>query len=241
MNTVYFISDNHLGDGINEKLKKDKFISFLEHIKEEESSLFIVGDFFDFYFEYRKYIPQKYQEILLRLKELKEVHYFAGNHDFWIGHSLEERGIKIYKKPESFTIQGKRIFISHGDEATNSFLLRFILKNRVSIFLFSLIPPFLGYKIGELASRLSRKNSEKKNIRWKRLLKLARDKFKQGFDITIFGHIHLPKYIKMPESEEKIFLLLGDWSKHFSYGKLENGKLTFHYWSIHPEIFGTVK
>lgn len=235
MKTVYFISDNHFGDGVNEKQKIEKLTSFFEYLRgarpSRQSALFIVGDLFDFYFEHKHVIPKKHLYIISKLRELREsgveIHYFAGNHDFWIGSSFKEMGIKIYKEPAILEIQGKKIFISHGDEFTNSWFFRFILRNRVFIFLFYLIHPDMAYKIGVFVSRLSRKSVGKNIMIWKTLRKVTREKFKKGFDIVIFGHIHSPKYIK---ENGKVFILLGDWETHFSYGKLEDGKIILDYW-----------
>jgi UDP-2,3-diacylglucosamine hydrolase len=150
----------------------------------------------------------------------------VGNHDFWTGNFFTEiLGICVHKSPIEVTLQNRKIFIAHGNEITRFDFLRWILRNKLSIFLFYWIHPDFAQIIGRCVSTLSTKT--RKSIKWERLYKIGEQKFNQGFDAVIFGHIHCPKHIK---KSNKDFLLLGDWIRHFSYVRLMDGKFTLSVW-----------
>jgi UDP-2,3-diacylglucosamine hydrolase len=229
--TAYFISDQHFGDRGDNGGRKERFISFLHFISGKADALFILGDFFDFYFEYKTQIPKNHYEIFCELREITKkgipVHYFVGNHDFWVGSFLENLGMQIHRGPLATVVQGKQVFLAHGDGLVAWNPLKLILRNRICIFLFYLIHPDFAYHIADFISRLSRKKTKRVNGGSRRLYQYARRKFNEGFDGVIFGHIHSPKHIKR---DNKDFMILGDWITHFSYGKMENGKLSLHFW-----------
>jgi UDP-2,3-diacylglucosamine hydrolase len=256
---IYFVSDHHFGEKPGEDEKVRKFIEFTEHIKGCEA-LFIAGDFFDFYFEYKTQIPKAHFCVLGALQALRrsgtKIHYITGNHDYWIGdfftHTL---GIAVHKGPQEFTLQGRKVFIGHGDEFAKFNPLRWVLRNRLNIFLFYWIHPDIAHTIGRLVSALSaRKN--RATVKWDDLHTIGKEKFELGFDAVIFGHIHMPKHVhtssqskadlagnspvisntrgsasgKDCANTDRDFLLLGDWIHHFSYGKLLNGKFSLLRW-----------
>ncbi len=246
---IYFVSDHHFGRTgredparagatkptkgapTKEATKLHKFLEFIEHIKGCEA-LFIVGDFFDFYFEYKTQIPKAYFPILNALWELKksgtQIHYIVGNHDFWIGDFFTKQlGARVYKKPLELTLQGRKVFIAHGNEFSRFDPTKWILRNKLSIFLFHWIHPDIAWLIGRWVSNLSSKTGTA--VKWEKLYDIAEQKFDAGFDAVIFGHIHFPKHIK---HQNKDFLLLGDWIRYFSYGKLELGKFKLCYQNL---------
>src|SRR5260221_7293236 len=127
MSRVYFISDVHLGLGPREeeRAKEQQLIEFLNVVLENASQLFIVGDLFDAWFEYRTVIPKGFHRLFTKLQDLTEhgivVHYLAGNHDYWIrDYFHDELGITTYHDAFNITIDGKRIFIHHGDGLANN-------------------------------------------------------------------------------------------------------------------------
>lgn len=236
---VYFMSDQHFGK--NEKeledLKFEKFVKFIDSIRGSES-LFIVGDLFSFFFEYGTYIPKEYQRIVTTLTNLKnsgtEIYYIVGNHDFWVGSYFSSSGITTFKKAQSLSIQGKKVFISHGDEFVGrNFLFRYVLRNKIVILVFSLIPPKTGYFIGNMVNKITSMLSHRKwgkisgNTLWKRVNRIGIKKLSDGFDVVIFSHIHIPHWIRY---KNKDFVVIGDWIRHFSYGKLENGEFKLCIW-----------
>jgi len=229
--TIYFISDQHLGREKNEDEKIEKLFSFFDYIASTASALYIVGDFFDFYFEYRTQIPKKYYEVFRQLSCLTEkhvqVHYFTGNHDFWLGRFFESIGISVHKSSEDVLLQGKRVYIAHGSEMISFDPMNLVLRNRVAIALFYLLHPDLACKIASFVSRISRMNSKKKTIRWRKLYDIAGEILHGDIDAVILGHIHIPIHRKL---YGKDFILLGDWVKHFSYAVMRKGKLSLYYW-----------
>ncbi len=228
---IYFISDQHLGREKNEEKKIKKLFSFFEYIASRASVLFIVGDFFDFYFEYKTQIPKRYYEVFRRLSYLIdkhiEIHYFTGNHDFWLSSFFQSIGISVHKSAKTLLLQDKRLYITHGNEMTSFDPINLVLRSKTAIGLFYFLHPDLAYKIASFVSKISRTNSRKKNIRWKKLYNIARDILKRDIDAVILGHIHIPIHKKL---DGKDFILLGDWIEHFSYAVMENGQLSLHNW-----------
>ena len=119
---IYFISDFHLGapDRQQSRLRENKILSFLQSIEQDVDSLFILGDIFDFWFEYKKVVPKGFTRLLGKLAELSDkgipIHVFTGNHDLWMrGYFEEELGIKVYHQPAIFTWNAQTFFIGHGD------------------------------------------------------------------------------------------------------------------------------
>lgn len=230
--TIFFISDLHLGKDRNEKEKLEKLFTFFDSILDEASALYIVGDFFDFYFEYRTQIPKKYFEVYRQLSRLIEngiaIHYYIGNHDYWLGDFLETIGLSIHKSSERVALQGKNILIAHGSGLIGFDPGDLLLRNRFAISLFYLVHPDFAYTIASHISKLSRANSQKKDIRWKKLYDIAKDILKDDIDAVIMGHIHVPIHKKI---DKKDFILLGDWIEHFTYAKMKEGNLSLNKFS----------
>ncbi|MBI4721924.1 MAG: UDP-2,3-diacylglucosamine diphosphatase [Candidatus Stahlbacteria bacterium] len=248
---VYFISDAHFGDksAQQEKDKVNKFIDFIEHIKGCET-LFIVGDLFDFYFEYHTQIPKSHFAILNILSSLRcsgtKIYYLVGNHDYWVGELFTQTlGIEVCKKPLELTIQDRKLFIAHGDELSKFDPMRWLLKNKIAISLFYCLHPDLAYLIGRWVSKLSAKTH--KVFSFDKLYEIVNQKFANGFDAIIFGHIHSPKHIqsdvrcqmsrvgagpltRTTDVRKQDFLLIGDWVKHFTYIQLQDGEFKLLQW-----------
>lgn len=238
---VYFISDAHLGaeEKEKEKLKENKLVSFLDKIKEDGEFLYILGDMFEFWFEYKNVIPKDHFAILGKLRNLVDsgmkVNYIVGNHDFWLGDFLTEQiGIKIFKYPIEITHQDKRIFVAHGDGLAKKDLgyriLKKILRNRVNIFLYKQIPPDISYPLAKFVAGRSRAQTDRREASYlDDYRNFAHEKIRQGFDAVILAHTHMPILESLGDSSknsphERIYLNIGDWFKHFTYGKLIEGE-----------------
>lgn len=233
---AYFISDAHLGANIpGAEERGNILISFLEDIAHKASHLFIIGDLFDFWIEYKHAIRPEYFHVLYELRRLKklgvELHYIAGNHDFAIGDFLTDTiGITIHHSGQfSITLQGKNLYICHGDGLLNSDnILRFIkgmLKNPLYQRIYKLLHPDLGISVAEVFSRTSRSQinfrHQDEDIReYRSIAKTILDK---GADIVIFGHTHYPE---IHTWNNKIYCNTGDWIHHFTYAVLENSKIS---------------
>jgi UDP-2,3-diacylglucosamine hydrolase len=230
---VFFLSDAHLGAGgeEKEKLKEERLLSFLDKVKEEGEFLYLVGDLFEFWFEYKNVIPKDHFTVLEKLKQLVEgglkVKYLVGNHDFWLGDFLpREIGVPIFKKPLEVVHQEKKIFITHGDGLAKKDLgyriLKRILRNRLNVFLYRQVPPDIAYPLARFVARRSRESVQKRDSgHLGEYESFAAEKIKQGFDAVILAHTHVPV---LRDFGEGIYLNLGDWFEHFTYGELHEGK-----------------
>ena len=226
---IYFLSDFHLGapDYENSLLREKKIVKFLDEIKNNASEIYLMGDVFDFWFEYGKAVPKGYVRLLGKLSELSDagikLHYFAGNHDMWVfGYLEKELGAKIYRKPITREINGKKFFLAHGDGlGPGDYGYKFIkavFANPICQWLFARIHPNLGMRIAEFWSGQSRRaTKEEKFYGEKEWLVIYSKEIlaKEHFDYFIYGHRHLPTDYKL--SEKSTYINLGDWIANFSY------------------------
>ncbi|MFQ6113560.1 MAG: UDP-2,3-diacylglucosamine diphosphatase, partial [bacterium] len=197
--------------------------------------LYIVGDLFDFWFEYRKAIPKVSLKILSKLCQLvedgTEVRYFAGNHDLWLGNYLEkEIGVKIYHEPLAAYHNNLHLYIAHGDGLAKGDrgirILRRIFKNRINVFLYSLIHPDVGITLARFVSRKSMQKGD--NPYDADYHDFAMTKLNQGFDVVILGHTHKPLFEKI---NSKYYINLGDWMCSFTFLQLTDTTFELKTWS----------
>ncbi len=241
MINAYFISDAHLSckAGDWEDQKHQKIRSFFKSIEQQASHLYIVGDFFDFWFEYKYAIPKGHFTLLYELKKLVdrgvEIHYLAGNHDFALGTFFDQTmGIKTWPEEMNFELGGKTFFLFHGDglaREDNSYrVLRRILRSRFNQKIFRWLHPDLGIPLARFISGSSRKYTNQMNDTRDEsdYIKFAEEKFEQGFDYVLMGHRHNPLTHK---KGEHIYLNLGDWLGHFTYACFNGTELALHKYS----------
>ncbi len=232
---IYFISDAHLDD---DREREKRLISFLKGIKGCER-LYILGDLFDFWFEYRTVIPSQYIRTVCKLLDLVQggtkIVYLAGNHDFWLGDFLQSQvGIQVERGSIRVEHQGLRLYLSHGDGISEGEigyrLLKRILRNPFNIALFRLLHPDFALPLARGISKLSRGSTQGKG---KKLLKdyedFASKLMREGMDAVILAHIHWPVYEKLAGG---VYINLGDWITHYTFGKLESGVLSLEKWEI---------
>ena len=161
---AYFSSDNHLGlPGKVNSLKREKiFIKWLDSIKDDAQVIFLLGDLFDFWFEFKKVVPKGYTRLFGKLAELTDfgikIYFFVGNHDSWMmSYFKDELGIDIFFKPKKFQINSKKFFIGHGDGLGPGDygykFLKLIFRNPFFKFLYSCIHPDISIRIGEFLSK----------------------------------------------------------------------------------------
>ena len=237
---VYFLSDFHLGSPDYESsLKREKkIVSFLDSIKENAAAIFIVGDMFDFWFEYRHVAPKGYVRLLGKLAEITDsgipVHFFVGNHDMWMrGYFEKELNIPVYFECKDFEWNGVRFHIGHGDglgpHDHGYKMMKSVFRNPVCQWLFGLLHPAIGIGLANFFSRKSRKKTGSSDEvflgeenEW--LVIYSRQVLaKEHFDYFIFGHRHLPLDIKLTDRSR--YINLGDWIKYFTYA-VYDGKTT---------------
>ena len=240
---LYFISDVHLSlvGSSGEQIKRKKLKQFVHHIIEKNGTLVIVGDFFDFWFEYKHVIPKAYFDILAILNEAKlkgvKIHFIPGNHDFWIKGFLKDTFFdKVHPNGIEIEISGKHFLINHGDGILSwdrgYRLLRNILRNRIFISIYSWIHPDLGYTIAKMFSRNGDYNHHTYEYKQKVLEELknySNKAINNGIDYVIMGHYHQLKDITLEKGK---LLILGDWIKHYSYGYFDGKELTLKLWDM---------
>ncbi len=237
---IYFISDFHLGAPNPEKsLEREKrIVRWLDHIKSDAAEIYLLGDVFDFWFEYKYAVPRGYVRLLGKLAELHDsgitLHYFTGNHDMWVFDYLpKEIGVKVYREPVTRMIGNRNFFIGHGDGlGPGDHGYKFIKKvfaNKFCQWLFARLHPNLGIPLALYFSRKSRiatgTTDEKFLGEEKEWLVLHSREIlkKQHFDYFIFGHRHLPLDIRLNENSR--YVNLGEWINYNTYAVFDGHDL----------------
>ncbi len=242
MSKAYFISDSHFGAETPEREahKREMFARFASQI-ENDAQLFILGDFFDFWFDYNTIVLREFVPLLFELKKLTsrgvKVKFFGGNHDWWVSHTgilAHECGIEFFANATEIEILGARFFIGHGDGIAPSdwgyrVLLKPFLRNRVNIALFKLIPASVARALARKVSSSSKLYTQERNAHFEgEYRSFAQKLFEQNIDHVIFGHLHLPIFETFEQNGKIHFYCnTGDFYKNFSYAIFENARLHF--------------
>jgi UDP-2,3-diacylglucosamine hydrolase len=232
---VYFIADAHLGQGSAEsnRTRERDLLAFLDRVGEERAALYVNGDLFDFWFEYRHAIPKRFVSVLQALGELRRrgvpVTYVGGNHDFWIGNYLSrELDVVFTDGALALELQGRKIFLAHGDglgPGDHGYkLLKRVLRNPLARGLYRWIHPDLGIPLASAFSHSSRRHAPRPDRTDAELVeRLARPRWSEGFDAVILGHLHRRVHHRENGAE---FLILGDWLTGRTYAKLAEGRFS---------------
>ncbi len=231
----YFVSDAHLGLSYpGWEGREEALISFLRAIAPGAEALFIVGDLFDFWVEYRSTIRRDYFGVLHALRTLVEegvaVHYLRGNHDFALGNFLSETiGARVHAGPAEVSIQGKKVYLRHADGIRRAEslwrLLDRILRSRADQFLFRLLHPTLGIRMGEFFSGLSRRQMTHppSEAMLQEYRDLARSRLEGGDEIVVFGHTHVPELIRFGRG---VYCNTGAWLARRSFARMTGGEIS---------------
>jgi UDP-2,3-diacylglucosamine hydrolase len=237
---IYFLSDFHLGapNAAESLVREKKVVQFLESIKQQAAEIFIVGDMFDFWYEYKTVVPKGYVRLLGKLAELSDqgikLHFFVGNHDMWMKTYLqEELNMPVYFEPKEFTYNNKTFLIGHGDglgpgDGGYKFLKK-VFRNPVCQWLFGILPPFIGIGIANYFSRSSRAQTGASNATYlgeegEWLIAYCKKKLQtKHYNYFVFGHRHLPiNFNLLPTST---YVNLGDWIQYFTYAVFDGDNL----------------
>lgn len=247
MNVIkaYFISDLHIDSRIDdeEREKQSRILRFFEKMQRDATHLYIVGDLFDFWFEYNQVIPKKYFIFLHRLKIMTEqgieIHYLAGNHDFALGQFFNDNlNVKTYGNDYSFELSGKHFYLFHGDGVAwrdvGYRVLKRILRSSLNQRIFRWIHPDWGIPFARLVSGSSRKYTNQMNhLRDEGdYISFAEEKFAQGFDYVLMGHRHNPL---CHTRDGHKYINLGDWISLFSYAEFDGKDLSLKYFERHQK------
>ncbi len=237
---VVFIADAHLGLPGGDPSRARRLESFLASLCGDVSHLYILGDLFDFWFEYRTVVPNTAPGVVSALRRLVvsgvKVVFLAGNHDYWSGPYLRD-GIGMELHPDGLTVehQGRRLYLHHGDglypDDHGYRLLKKVLRNRLIIALFRLIHPDLAACIARITSSTSRKYLApppgRDEVYANLFRAIADTRLAEGFDAAVYGHSHVALAEKRAEGT---LVLLGDWIARSTYAVLEHGVFTLHEW-----------
>lgn len=243
---IYFASDLHLGapDMSGSKAREQRFIAWLESIEKDAEALYLVGDVFDFWFEYKTVVPKGYIRLLGKLASMSDsgidIHFFTGNHDMWAFEYFEEElGITMHRKPIRTEWNDKKFLIGHGDglgPGDRSYKsLKLFFSSRICQWAFRWIHPDIGIRIANFFSRSSRQqqgDKEKEFLgeekEW--LLQYCKRKLKsEHVDYFIFGHRHLALDVELNENSR--YINLGDWIRFNSYAVFDGKDLKLEYFN----------
>jgi len=242
---IYFLSDFHLGapDAAASLVREKKVVAFLDSVKHDAAEIFLVGDMFDFWYEYKKVVPKGFVRLLGKLAELSDagivLHFFVGNHDMWVtSYFQQELNMKVYYEPHTFTYNNQQFYIGHGDglgPGDHGYkALKKLFRNPVCRYLFGFLHPYLGIVTANYFSRKSRAktgNTDEiflgEDKEW--LIIYSKEILQQQhFDYFIFGHRHLPMDLSLNNNSR--YVNLGDWIRNFTYAVFDGNNLQLKQW-----------
>lgn len=238
---IYFVSDLHLGvPHMQASLERERlFVKWLDEVAQDAAELFIVGDLFDFWFEYRHAVPRGYVRTLGKLASLCDsgipVQLFTGNHDMWIFDYLpRELGVQVHREPISRQWNGKQFYIGHGDGLGPGDygykVIKRIFSSPVLQWAFARLHPNFGIGLALFLSRRSRAHTGDSDARYlgperEWLIQYCHQVLaQQSFDYFIFGHRHLPIEHKL-NAQGSRYVNLGDWLRYYTYGVFDGQEL----------------
>lgn len=244
---VYFASDLHLGAPakVSSEEREKLFVEWIKKASEDATEIHLLGDLFDYWFEYKQVVPKGGVRLLGAIAEASDkgidIHWHAGNHDMWsFGYLEEELGITFHREPGIFTWDGLKCYVGHGDglgpgDQNYKFIKR-LYSSKTCQWLLKLLHPDFAVKF---ASRLSSKSRAKggrnggdfKSAENEYLYHYCKDQLQSGLDVDcfIFGHRHIPLDLEVKSGNKAArYINIGDWLYNFSYAVIENGQLQLH-------------
>jgi UDP-2,3-diacylglucosamine hydrolase len=238
---VYFASDQHFGapTAAASLPREKKFVAWLDSIKSDAEAIFLLGDLFDFWFEYKKVVPKGFTRVLGKLAEISDsgipIYFFVGNHDLWMKEYFQkELNIPVYHKPQVFLINNKTFFIGHGDglgpEDFGYKRMKKVFTFPLFQWLFRWLHPDLGVKLGQYMSVKNKLISGEEDAKFlgdekEWLVQYCKKKLQEHqYDYFVFGHRHLPLEIKL--NENSTYFNLGDWIQYFTFGVFEESRFS---------------
>ncbi|WP_417352450.1 UDP-2,3-diacylglucosamine diphosphatase [Flavobacterium alkalisoli] len=236
---IYFASDQHLGAPTTEASfpREKKFVAWLDEIKHDADIIFLLGDLFDFWFEYKTVVPKGFVRVLGKLAEIRDsgtpIYFFTGNHDLWMHDYFEkELNISVYHKPKEFTFNNKTFLIGHGDGLgpgdKGYKRMKKVFTNPFSKWLFRWLHPDLGVRLAQYLSVKNKLISGDADVKFlgeenEWLVLYSKRKLeKKHYDFFVFGHRHLPMTIDL--GKNSTYINLGDWIGYFTYGVFDGEK-----------------
>jgi UDP-2,3-diacylglucosamine hydrolase len=251
-NKLYFASDIHLGTGTYQttRQREAKLVRWLDMIKADAAEVFLMGDVFDFWFEYKTVVPKGYMRLFGKLAGLTDsgikLYFFKGNHDMWMFDYFEkELGATIVSNELVIERNGKKFFLHHGDglgPGDGKYkILKKIFRSKLCQWLFARIHPNLGIGVANYWSRHSRATNMKQidpkpgEQEW--LVTYCRETLQRHYyDYMIFGHRHIPLDILI--NDKTRYINLGEWINYFSYAEFDGNDVTLkHFENMQDSSF----
>ena len=237
---IYFASDNHLGAPTPQASlpRERKFVTWLDEIKSDAAAIFLLGDLFDFWFEYKTVVPKGFTRVLGKLAEISDagipVYFFVGNHDLWMKDYFKtELSIPVYHEPKVFTFNDKAFLIGHGDGLgpgdKGYKRMKKVFTNPFSKWLFRWLHPDIGMRLGHYFSVKNKLISGDEDAKFlgednEWLVQYCKRKLEtKHFDYFVFGHRHLPLEIQL--NNQSTYINLGDWIQHYAYAVFDGDNL----------------
>ena len=230
---IYFASDQHFGipNAVESKKREDKFIRWMDSVKKDAQVLFLMGDLFDFWHEWKHVVPKGYIRVLGKIAELKDsgidIYFFVGNHDLWMKNYFEEElGVPVFFEKRYYEVNGKKLLLAHGDGLgpgdKGYKRMKKVFTNPAAQWAFRWLHPDIAMRI---ANYMSQKNKlisgdedkaflgEDKEF----LILYSKEKLKtEKIDYFVYGHRHLPMVLDLENGAK--YINLGDWISYFTYG-----------------------
>ena len=242
---IYFASDNHFGLPHSEasRVREKHFVSWLEHVRKDAAAVYLLGDLFDFWFEYKTVVPKGFVRVLGKLAELSDsgipITFFIGNHDLWMrDYFQKELNITVYRQPITLTVGTTRLLIGHGDGLgpgdKGYKLMKKLFTNPFLQWLFRWLHPDLGFRLGQYLSKKNKLISGEEDVKFlgedkEWLVTYSQKKLKdEHFDYFVFGHRHLPLEIELNQNSK--YINLGDWITHNTYAVFDGTTLNLKTW-----------
>ncbi|WP_299776446.1 UDP-2,3-diacylglucosamine diphosphatase [uncultured Formosa sp.] len=233
---IYFSSDNHLGAPTHEDSlpREKKFVAWLDEVKHDAAAIFLLGDLFDFWFEYKTVVPKGFVRTLGKLAEIRDsgipVYFFVGNHDLWMDDYFQkELNIPVYHKPKEFTFNNKTFLIGHGDGLgpgdKGYKRMKKVFTSPFFQWLFRWLHPDIGVKIAQYMSVKNKLISGDEDAKFlgeynEWLVQYCKRKLEtKAYDYFVFGHRHLPMEISLNDTAK--YVNLGDWIGYYTYGEFD--------------------
>ena len=243
---VYFASDQHLGAPTAEASfpREQKFVSWLNEVKKDAEAIFLLGDLFDFWFEYKTVVPKGFVRVLGKLAEIKDsgipIYFFVGNHDLWMNDYFEkELNIPVYHSPQEFLINNTKFLIGHGDGLgpgdKGYKRMKKVFTFPLFKWMFKWLHPDFGVKLAQYMSVKNKLISGDEDAKFlgeenEWLVQYCKRKLtKKHYDYFVFGHRHLPLEISLQENSK--YVNLGDWIQYFTYGEFVGEELSLKKYS----------
>ena len=237
---IYFASDFHLGvpDYDTSRKREDRIVRWLDQISKDAEEIYLVGDLFDFWFEYKHAVPRGYVRLLGKLAQIADsgikITLFTGNHDMWIFDYLpKEIGCELYRKPIERTYNGQNFIIGHGDglgpgDRGYKFIKK-VFASKVCQWLFARLHPNFGIGLANFFSRRSRKMTGEADDQFfgeEEWLVIYSNEIldKKPIDYFVFGHRHYPMDITLKNKKSR-YINLGEWIKYNTYAVFDGEKL----------------